>query len=193
MTEPPKAEVIIAGHPIILEGFEFHPHREGIKWFKDELARAKEVWCLWIAAGTALNNKVLDIRSIKRVVLASPNEKVMIDKIAEGVSETSKRVIDSIESVTTSAKPKGIEVRWWEGLSCNIMVFGNPNDIDAWVMLDLVLPTLSDEQRPVVRIWKSRMPELYKNLLSVYNEIWDKSDKTLEIRPPTPDKEGSQT
>lgn len=168
---------------VILDGFEFHPHRESITWFKEELRKTQTAWCLWCAGGTAWNNKVLDIGSIRRVVLASPNEKVMIKKLAETVHEEADYVTSSIERVTKGAKLKGIDIRWWEGLSCNTLVFGNPNDDDAWVMFDLVMPNLPDNERPQVKIWKNRLPALYSSLLTVFNEIWDKSDKSLLINP----------
>ncbi len=172
----------ITNLPIILDGFEFYPHRQSMAWFKAEVQGAREVWCLWNAGGTARNNLVLaEVRSMKRLILASPEEdNPAVSQFAHAMNEKCEFIIKTTKEVTAIAQQNKITVRWWKGLACNLMVFGNPQDDDAWVIVDIVLPFLSAEQRPQIRIWKSRFPMLYGKLLAVYSEMWNDRTKCVD-------------
>ena len=73
-----QSKQIGTNDPVKLEGFEFHPHRESIAWFKDEIGRAREVWCLWQVGGMAKDNDVLGIRSIKKLILLDPTMSILL-------------------------------------------------------------------------------------------------------------------
>jgi hypothetical protein len=177
-------EPIKPNAPIDLDGFSFSGERKPIQWFKNELQNAREVWCLWFSGGNALNNGLLESGKIKKIVLTSPNETDMINKLgSEAWGEKPNNMVENILRLTEICRNK-IEVRWWEGLSSNVMVFFNPNDDDAKVLIDLKIHHLTDDQRPQIIIWKSRMPDMYKRLRVAYDYIWEKSDKTLIYNQP---------
>ncbi len=185
---------LTTNQPIILDGFEFYAHRESMAWFKDEISKAKEVWCFWIAGGTAKQNDVLGIRTITRLILADPDEdNPAVDQIVTRMPDgaTTEEIRDMIRQLAKIANERKIPTRFWNGFPCDLMVFANPMRDDAWVLLDIVLPHLSADQRPQIRIWKFRFPQLYNNLLSVYNEIWDNSKG--DITKPTVHKADYQT
>jgi hypothetical protein len=165
---------------VLDKGFEFYPQRQSIAWLKGELSKASEVRCFWIAGGTAKQNDVLGIRTITQLILADPSEdNPAIDQIVTRMPDgaTPQHIREMIRELSDIALQRGIRVRLWTGFPCDIMVFANPTGDDAWVLMDMVLPHLSADQRPQFRIWKRRFPQLYKNLLSVYDQIWDKSQE----------------
>ena len=168
-----------------LDGFEFYPQRPSLSWFKAELAKCKEVWALWNTGGTARNNRVIeDIGTIKRLILMSPEkDNPALQQLADAMGEKTKFLVTTITEVAKAGREQRVEIVYWKGLTANLMVIGFPiSGDDSWILLDIVYPYLSADQRPVIRIWKSRNPELYGRLHTLYSRIWHESSRTVKNR-----------
>jgi hypothetical protein len=114
------------------------------------------------------------VRHMRRLILPSPDAQYLA--MAEVSRKDAGHIIDlgaQIRNYGQVAKQNGVEVRYLSDHVGISFLICNPDKPEAWMHIGFSTPFIDADAQPILRIEKSRSPELYDIFLKSYNKLWE--------------------
>lgn len=165
-------------------GFEFYISREALgtqRPLRQQLKSAQEVWALWITGEQHGYMETLKGKgNLERLILANPDPKrSSLEFYAKAFNmNNTKKITTDIRNTTKLAKEKGIDIKWFEGLTSYTMIIGNPlsSKGEGWAHVESIVAPVNPigvDIRPSFRIAQRHHPEPFEILVKVYDDLWN--------------------
>ena len=173
--------------PIRLPGFEFYPSRQVLsvhRPLKEHIKSADSVWALWNVGTTAWAQDVAKVGRITRLLLPNPRSAAVLVLAASIHRHAKDELAPDIKGLTKQAMAAGVEVRWHNHMAADTLTIGNPESRSAgWVLCESVIPLSGATERPSYRITQDAYPDLFAELLRVYEALWAEATVPTEVAP----------
>ena len=119
---------------------------------------------------------------VKQIVLPNPSVSAL-SNIQQSLSHMSAmfNLPNDVRNATDSAKKLKIEVLWYPEFLGITALIGDPSEKRGWAHVEICLPHMHPNFRPIVRLEKKRDSETFDRLWDTYQAIAKKS-----VVPSTP-------
>jgi hypothetical protein len=155
--------------------FEFYPNRNTMTMFRnlnEIIQEASEIKMI-LVGGSALIEKSINCKNIKKVILPHPYNK-RLNSYAESVKDV-YALKAKIESVTSNLASNGVDVRWYPEMLHHTIIIADIGLDSGWVQWESVLPYGPLDKRPCVVIHEPKYKNLIKIIDTIFEEILDAS------------------
>ncbi len=165
-------------------GITFYEKRRTADEYARDIVQTKgQVSVLWNTGEILLRSGVLPFGKIKRMLLPYPDPEqnagfvplvVAADDVGEP-AELPSIIASKIVDVTQAADAHKVKVKWWKGLSGNLLTIA-----DEWILVEQFTPFLKPEYRSGWRIMKASYPDAYARIRDAYDAMWESN---LSVSP----------
>ncbi len=161
---------------------------------REALESATIAWGLWHTGTRMRIEKLLELPSLKRVLILEPNpDNPSVGEVAEKSNEKPNTIISYIRDTTNEALNNGIDTRWYfkaRGDSLTIYDSTPVEDADgtlkpcsenAWTYIEYFHPRVGVDQRKGSCIYnKGKDKNLFNAYYREYEDIWNDSSKSRQ-------------
>jgi hypothetical protein len=148
---------------------------------RDEIAGVTELWCAWHSGTiTLFTQELIGGPKKVRVILTRPDSAAIheVAKATDTTAVSSTQLSSQIRELTQMLIANGMEVAWLDGLIGSSTIIADPNNDDrSWARIENFLPIISPRHRMSIRFGMHNNPEAFQRLKSLYERLWEKSEK----------------
>jgi hypothetical protein len=131
---------------------------------RDSVKNAKVVWGMWHSGDKMKNEKLLEIGTIKRVLLLDPNNNEALIHAVSKAKEIFDDVVVQIKSTTKAATKNKIPVKWYKEYNDTSISIYDPNpdkyidgemipsSPEAYIIVQVLEPTIPRDLRQIYKI-----------------------------------------
>ncbi len=161
---------------------------------REALEMARVAWGLWNTGTRMRIEKLLEIESLKRVLILEQNPtNPAIQEVAKRAREKPDSIISQIRETTIESLENGVKVRWYFKSRMNLFTIYDSTPIEgdngelkpcsenAWIFIESFDPFIGVDQRRGECIYnKGKGRNLFDGYYREYEDIWNDPNKSVE-------------